>query len=164
MTNPNAQEKRKKKKKKKQNQQNEEVELISENELMSEDGDVDGEGCEEESEEELRRKKPLSHVDLDGDGNETSRQNSPPCPVSGAVWPRFLFIEGDRLKGVSVLKAGKAIVELIGESQVLNVKRHANGSLAVEVLSQEASIRTLELRQLCGCPVKVSPQRGFNTR
>jgi hypothetical protein len=79
------------------------------------------------SEEELRRKKPLSRL-TDGDG----------CNGSAlGPWPGFLLVTGEGLETVSLLKSSRWLSEHV--DGVTNVTRQANDSLAIVVSSREAS-------------------------
>jgi hypothetical protein len=147
---------KKKKRRRRKKQVGEEVVLLRENEITSDDGSEDGEEGDEESEEDLRRKMPLGHrsdVDLDG-GSSAASALGP--------WPKFLLVTGEGLGAVSLLKSSRWLSQHV--AGVTNVTRQASGSLGVAVSSREASDAVLGLRQLCGCPVEVSPHWSFNSR
>ena len=144
MENQDKQKKKKRRKKKKQ----EEEEVILPNEPMCED---DGEQGDEESEEELKRKEPSGQqIDV-----VEARSASGP-------WPKCLIVSGRGLGGVSLLKSSRWLSEHV--DGLTNVTRRAGGSLVVMVSSREASDAVLALRELCGCPIDVSPHWSFNSR
>ena len=142
MENQNNQKKKKRRKKKKQ-----EEEVILSNEPMCED---DGEQGDEESEEELRRKEPSGH------------QMDVVEARSAGPWPKCLIVAGQGLGGVSLLKSSRWLSEHV--DGLTNVTRRAGGSLVVMVSSRQASDAVLALRELCECPIDVSPHWSFNSR
>jgi hypothetical protein len=112
----------------------------------------------------VQTKKRALEVDVErrDEGNLTSEEEidvivQKKLGYEDSAWAKFLVIEGENIQRIPYLRGTEELAHSVGE--VTKVTRSANGSLVVEVPSEESSERLMMMTLLCGHAVRVTPHR-----